>query len=218
MAISNSITQRGAVDGGRGFNINDFRAYRDNAGILRTHDYHIEIPFPDGLQRTAALTGIARDLELTCDSVNFPSTSPLSYRVQRYSYGAFEQRPTTPAFSDLQCTFVTDQYSQLWQFFHRWLQVAVNYDFDAYQTTGGQMDVYEVSYKHEYAVDMKLWIYNPLGELVRKVGFREAWPKAVNDTLLNWAARDQLIRIEVAFAFFDWSDENIVGGISIPTK
>jgi hypothetical protein len=228
MAISNSTTKRGymtppspgagtgqsgATSGNsRGFNINDFRAHRDQVGILRNHDYHIEIPLPEGLIRNAALTDIARNIELTCDSVNFPATGLQTYKVQRYSYGASETKPTVPIFANLECTFLCDQKSNLWKFFHDWMQVAVNYDFDPNPVIGGTMAVYEISYKHEYAVDMYLYIYDPFGTLVRKVGFRESYPIAVQDVVLSWAVRDQLVRIPVSFTFFDWNEYDVLTG------
>jgi hypothetical protein len=209
-------TKRGYMDAnapgiGRGFNINDFRSHRDHEGILRTHDFHVEIPWPEGLIRTAAFTNIQRNLELTCDTINFPATSLHTYKVHRYSYGALETKPLLPVFSELQCTFLCDQQSQLWQFFHKWMQIAVNYDFDDNPITNGTMAVYEISYKHEYAVDMFLYIYNPLGDLVRKVGFREAYPVSVQDIGLNWGERDRYIKVPVVFTFFDWNEEVVTG-------
>lgn len=214
-----ATSKRSAVNdpqGGRGFNVSDFKAHRNKIGILRTHDFHIEIPWPEGLSRDASLTDIARNLELTCDTVNFPGTALQTHTMQRYSYGAFETRPTAPAFNELACTFMCDQYANLWRFFHRWMQVAVNYDFDLNPTATGTMAVYEISYRHEYAVDMFLYIYNPLGTLVRKVGFRSAYPIAVPDVQMNWAARDQMIKIPVTFSFIDWSEFSVTGGQAAP--
>jgi hypothetical protein len=191
----------------RGFNIGAFRAHRNHIGLLRTHDFHVEIPRPKGLIRSGILTDTIRNIELTCDSINFPATAALSYKVQRYGYGALETKPTIPMFSNLECTFMCDQDSQLWKFFHDWLRLAVNFDFSSNPIVGGNMDIYEISYKHEYAVDMKLYIYEPSGILVRKVGFRQAYPIAVSDVALSWSMGNQMIKVPVQFTFFDWNEE-----------
>lgn len=185
--------------GKRGFSIAEFSAYKDKAGILRTHDFHIEIPWPQALVGNRQ---IVRDLELVCDNINFPGTGANIAKVQRYSYGAMESRPTFPQFSDLQCTFMTDRETNIWQFFHRWMQLVVNYDFDQFQAS----HAYEIGYKDEYAVDMFLYIYDPHGTLVRKVGFRQAFPIMVHDIGFNWAKANEMVRVQVQFAFMDWTE------------
>lgn len=197
---------RSAATGDRGFNISDFRSHRDKVGIIRSHDFHLEIPWPLALIDTTGQIGMHRNIELMVDQCNFPATGANIHKLQRYSYGATETRPTSPQFSDLSLTVMTDQYSIIWQFLHRWMQLTVNYDFNRFQI----QDAYEISYSDEYTVDMFLYIYNPQGTLVRKVGFRRAFPTSIGDIPFNWARMNEMVKIPVNFAFTDWSEESIL--------
>lgn len=189
------------------FNISEFKATREKAGILRTHDYMLRIPYPTGLVRDLVFLEQDRTIELSCDSCNFPLTGVHTYGVQRYGYGAVEQRPTLPKFSPLQCTFYADAAGDLWRFFHEWLKVAVNLNFGQTQyQNGAPASAYEINYKLEYAVDIHLHIFDQTGNMVRHVGFREAYPTDVGDIALSWGRLNEMVKIPVMFSFFDWHE------------
>ena len=196
----------GSTSGGRGFNVTDFRAYKDKAGLLYKHDFHVEMPFPKGMNDRGKYNYTWHNIELACDTCNFPATALKTYNVQRYSYGAMQKNPTISSFSDLHCTFLCDRESKIWQFFHDWMRLVVNYDFERNSVSGGTMDVYEISYRQDYEVDLFLYIYDAVGTLVRKVGFRSAYPVLVEDIPMDWAGRNQYIKVPVTFSFIDWTE------------
>jgi hypothetical protein len=195
----------------RGFKVSEFSAYQNAVGHLRTNAFLIVIPqFPPGMTRFPNLLPVQKYLEFTCDQVNFPSTGVETYNVQRYSYGAIETKPTIPRFNHLECTFICDRQTDVLEFFHEWIRVAVNYDFgdsiNSISTSiGGHGAVpYEIGYKEEYAVDMFLKIYDELGQQQKHIRFREAYPTMVGDIPLSWGRKDELMKIPVSFTFFDW--------------
>lgn len=213
-------SKRSGTDGSRGFNISDFKAFRDSRSVLRTHDYLMEIPIPTGLRGSAtdqgALVEANHSIEFSCESVNFPLTGIYTHGVQRYSYGAIETKPLLPKFGPLQCMFVSDSEAHLYKFFHEWIKTAVNYEFRETQYTNGVATAYEINYKLEYAVDMNLYMYDPHGTLVRHIGFREAYPTDVGDVQLSWGRLNEIVKIPVAFTFFDWHEYQVVNGQSLP--
>lgn len=197
---------------GAGFNVAVFSAFLNSAGILRNNNFIVKIPFPSVLQRTTEFDTTDKSIQLACDTVTFPDSGVHTFKMQRYAYGAYEDRPLFPRFSPLTCTFICDQQAGMQKFFHEWIKTICNYDFangiqaTSATTTGGAMSVYEISYKSEYAVDIELELFNPIGEKVRHVQFRDAFPAGVHQVPLSWAAREGFIKIPVTFAFTDWFD------------
>lgn len=196
----------------RGFNIANFKAFRDNAGLLRNHDFHIVITWPAALLRLPEFLAAERNMEMICDSINFPSVGEVTYNVQRYSYGAIETKPTLPKFSPLQATFVCDEPATIYRYFHAWVKSIVNYDFDSGITSTssilatGTATPYEISYKEEYMSDLYLHIYDQYGNEVRRVMFREAYPIDVADVLFSWGRQNEYVKIPVVFSFMDMQD------------
>jgi hypothetical protein len=206
------------VRAGRGFNVSSFVGYRKAVGHLRTNTFLVVIPWPLGMKNNTTLLQSERNMELACDSINFPLTGVVTYQVQRYSYGAVEFNPTINKFSPLQCTFICDQEAQVQKFFHEWIKTTVNYDFydsiidPAGTTIGGTSAMpYEIGYREEYSVDIFLHIYDQYGTEQRIIRFREAYPTDVGDVSLSWNRKDEYMKIPVTFTFIDWSDMQIHG-------
>jgi len=194
----------------RGFNIASFKAYMSSAGLMRNHDYLAVFPYPSGMLRNPVLIQTERNLEFACASINFPSTGMHTYRVQRYSYGAVETKPTIPKFNTLQCDFYCDENANVQRFFHEWVKTAVNFDFGngsiVSPTAASGATPYEISYKPDYAVDVHLQMYDPYGNMVREISFREAYPIGVDDIMMSWGRQNEVMRIPVNFTFMDWTE------------
>lgn len=197
---------------GRGFNIGNFAAFRNNAGLLKSHDFHIVITWPAALLRLPEFLAVERNMELICDSINFPSVGAATYNVQRYSYGAIETKPTIPKFSPLQATFTCDEPAAIYKYFHAWVKATVNYDFGtsiaspSSTLVTGSATPYEISYKEEYMSDLYLHIYDQYGNEVRRVMFREAYPTDVGDVLFSWGRQNEYVKLPVVFTFVDMQD------------
>lgn len=200
---------------GRGFNIADFKSYISSAGVMRNNHFLAIFPYPRGMLRTPDLITTERNLEFACDLFAFPSTGMHTYPVQRYSYGPVEMKPTSPKFSPLQCTFYCDMQTNVQRFFHEWVKTAVNFDFGEGSIVTATADSgavpYEISYMHDYAVDIHLQMYDEHGNMVKEIRFREAWPTDVGDVVLSWGRQNEIAKIPVAFHFTDWSDVTTTG-------
>jgi hypothetical protein len=197
--------------GGRlqGFSITNFNAFRGEVGILRTHDYLVELPTIRGLSTEVFPNkmSIEEGLELTCDAVNFPLTSLDTYGVRYRGYGVTERRPTTPKFGPIQCTFVTDRQAMEYRYFQEWMKVACNYYNSENDTNSGTAQPYELSYRADYVVDFKLYMFDQMGNLIRVIKFREAFPVQVGDVQFSWGRLNELVKVPVTFQFTDWDDE-----------
>lgn len=201
----------------RGFNIDNFRAYINQNGVLRNNRFIVEIPLPRELVvGSTALSpqeasSTARNLELVCDTINWPSTSLQVYGVRRYGYGYVERKPTMGNFGMVQCTFISDQKTDVHKFFSEWIKLITNYDNSQGirgATSRGRVP-YEIGYKEEYTVDLKIRIYDVSGKEVRAISLRQAFPVNLADVSLSWGNTNELTRIPVAFTFMDWHEAEV---------
>lgn len=208
-----------------GFNIDEFRAIRGpgDQGILRNNHFWVTIPKPTGfsdnrpLQPNAAYARTyANEMRYACETINIPQTGTAPSLVQRYGYGAVETRPTIPQFSPLQCTLICDKSAHTEMFFHEWVKMSCNFDWwgsghDAPTTSAGYtlLEPYEISYGPMYRVSVSIQQFNEIGDNVRSMTFRDAYPTSVGDISLNWGRLNDIIRIPVTFAFTDWFEEAV---------
>jgi hypothetical protein len=160
------------------------------------------------MTRSQEFTNVANAAQFTCDSITFPPTGADVYPVQRYGYGAFEQRPVLPKLNQVGCTFICDKDANVMKFFHAWTRLICNFNFDNIGMSSPSnegMTTYEVAYKADYASDINIQLYSPTGNLVNSVIFRDAFPSPVDQIPLNWAKADrEPLRIAVLFNYTDW--------------
>lgn len=197
------------------FNISDFKVINEAIGNARYYNYEVYLTLPDALRETAAVYyNPVKDLiRFSVDSVNFPSTGSQVYNVRRYGYGALERKPVFPTFNQIQMTIQLDEQTKYQTFFHDWSRRVTNFDFDTggssspsyYRGAAGtQLYSYEIGYKLDYSVDLMLQIYNSMGEQVKTIFFREAYPVTVADINYAWGHENDYVKLPVMFTFFDW--------------
>lgn len=186
-----------------GFNISNFKAFRETAGVTHTHSYTVSFgALPSGL---SVYGPVFSDLEMMCDSVNFPATALDTYNVQYYGYGNVVKRPTVPDLSPIQCSFLDDSNANVCRMMNAWQRSAVNYSGDS-NALGGQ-GPYEINYLTDYATDLYIRTYNPVGTLVREAVFREAYPIVVPDIQYSWGRLNEVVKVPVVFAYTDWRED-----------
>ncbi len=200
------------------FNIEKFRSAVNHYGNARHYNYEVFITMPRGMREGSPedqrrkFTHFNQDMPFFCESVNFPTTGINPYPVRRFGYGAVETKPSFPVFSQMQCNFLVDENSTMQQFFHDWMKVVINFDYDNVGIDGSStktineipMSTYEIGYKLDYSIELRLVIYNSVGDVVREVFFREAYPIKVDSINYNYAHTNDIIKLPVTFTFFDW--------------
>ena len=201
----------------RGFNINEFKA-KTSTGIMRNNKFLVEIPMPASIQLNnnstdrQILNETNRNLQFYCDSTAIPGIALLVSDVRNFGYGPSEKKPYNAVFTDLPLTFISDGLGENLQFFQEWLRSIVNYDLR--ETMTGQNSTYglapyELNYKTDYAVEMKIYVYTEQGDEIIKLTLAEAYPIFVGDIALNWADTNSFARVPVNFTFITWWNEKV---------
>jgi hypothetical protein len=191
-----------------GFNISNFVSNINANGVMRNNKFLVRIPTPNGFISQTVLNETGKYLELWCESTNLPAAALGSQNVRRYGYGHEEKRPTTIQMNDINFSFISDGRAAIWTFFQQWIKLIYNYDLSAGLlktngvTTG--MNAMDLSYKTDYAVNVELFVFSETGNQLVSIILREAYPTSLGDVQLNWGDTNSIVKIPVAFTFFDW--------------
>jgi hypothetical protein len=192
-------------------NISDFRAKLSNInGLQKLNKYRVRFNIPNKLfgltNGTRNTTDIVQYMEYFTNSVDLPGSYLIEGVVQRYGYGPAEKKPIAPAFNDSMMEFFNDGKSSHLDFFQDWMNLIVNYNMKDGITGVGLngMNVYEVAYKWEYAVDCMIDLYDTSGQRVHTTVLRECYPNMIVDTKLSADPQPTFMKIGVQFNYFDW--------------
>lgn len=201
----------------RGFNIQSFKSAIGPKDILRTNKFLMQFFLPPGLSNDPRLQEYmetTRYLEYWCEASNLPGYGVTTHDVRRFTYGPFEKRPFAPQFTDITVGFYSDGNGDIWRLMTRWLELVMNKDArQGINTQSGRSynivyPAYELSYREEYVTDIKLIVFNQMGDPVKIVNFREAFPIIIPDVPLNWSDTNSVLRLQVVFTFVDWYIED----------
>lgn len=203
------------------FSVDEFRSeVFARGGPLRTNKFLVTFSPPQ------ALIGItpeatARSVEYWCESVLFPGFLLGTHDVRRYTYGPVEKRPWTPSFTQLQCMFVNDSKSDIWNYFNTWMQAIFPHELQngINSTVPGDAArrVYELDYKQRYTTDINIIVFSNDGKPSVSFVAREAFPAQMPDVQLNWNEQNNILRFPVLFDYVDWY-RNPTPPVTLPSQ
>lgn len=206
------------------FSAQKARAEIDKRGVLRPTRFRLDCGLPPGLNglglERSDLIGQVKDgtISMWCESAMLPGVYLDVYPVRRYGYGAIENKPHSPKFTDANFTFRSDGNGLVHTFLHSWMKCAVNYDHSLTigSATGPlpNQHVYELGYKEDYMQDVRVTQFDDAGTAVISVVLREAFPIYVGDVPLNWGSIDEYSRIPATFTFIGWYSQMPLGPVS----
>lgn len=190
-------------------NITEFHSNFGAFGsAMRSNRFKLVIPTPEIMINSQ---NIARQLEYWCEQVQLPGYLIGTHDVRRWTYGPLEKRPHTPQTVQLQATFLSNGHGDVWDFFNEWMQAILPHTSVSGSVHGinapygaGQRQVYELSYKKEYATDLHVEVYDTTGRRTFTVVCREAFPTQVPEAVLNWGDINGILRFQVMFEYLDW--------------
>jgi hypothetical protein len=210
---------------GRGFNVGVFRAAITERDLLRPNRFLIEFTIPLGLFGIGEFdetVQTVRTLEYWCEGLSIPSFALATYPNLRYGYGAMEKRPFMGQFDTITCAVINDGKAANFNFFYSWINMIHNNNMsqgpfavpntvtavnDANQPRAVGQFPYELSYKKEYATDVKIRVYDNQGNERKTICLREAFPMMLGEMQLNWADNQSYLRLPVSLTFTDWYTE-----------
>lgn len=194
-------------------NIADFRAKLGEVnGLAKLNKYRVRFPIPNKLfgqtqeGQDRSVSDIVQYMEYFTNSVDLPGTQLITNVVSRYGYGPVEKKPVAPLFNDVMMEFFNDGKSSHLGFFQGWINLITNFNMsDGISAKGfNNMDVGELSYKWEYAVDCEIDLYDNSGERIHTTVLRDCYPNMIADTKLSADPQPTFMKLVVQFNYFDW--------------
>ena len=153
---------------------------------------------PDGKFMNDLSQSLGRQINIHCDSVSMPGHDLQAQTVQ---YGSAPARDivTSHAFAgNISASFYADKYLRERHFFELWQKMAVN------------MVTHKANYYDDYVGKMHIYQLGSMdGESNRDVptyGIEavEVYPATISAVEYNYASANQLVKINVAFAYKQW--------------
>jgi len=181
-------------------------------GLLKLDRFRLRFPPPPSManfefaDQASTVHDATRFMEFFCNTADLPGVGLATRNVTRYGYGAFEKKPVFPIFNDVMLTFITDAGATNLQYFQQWIASTVNYKFNNTIVSSPSAlgyDVYEVTYKEQYAVDAELTLFDDNDNAVYTVAMRDFFPCMIPETKLAWETVNQFMTIVVMFCFTD---------------
>lgn len=183
------------------FSIQEFKsALSSYDGLLKNNLFLCQIMPP----RTMAGAS-AKDIILFCDQATIPAVRfSTDEGIVRNGYGPAEHMPYKPQFTELQLSFYGDGRGMIHTFFQEWINSIVNFDlrngYEAFSQRTG-MSPFEVNYKEDYSTQIQVVAYNDTQNNIIEVEMFEAFPINIDDIQLNWGSNDEIMKINVRFAY-----------------
>lgn len=211
--MATQFPQGTRVDG-EGFNIDSFNAYVSENGFQRLSKFLVRMHIPPLMQGDPILSNKVRVIEFYCMATAFPGYTLALHEVLRYSYGASEKKPFAPVFQDISMTFIGDAAGHIHKFFTSWMTCMLNKDkTDSNQISHGvggkPVDIYEVSYKSDYATTIEIITFADTGRRSQKAILLEAYPVRIDDSPMNWGDKNAIMPVQVTFTFHTWYSEDV---------
>lgn len=186
----------------RGFNIEEFRTELTTGGMLRSNHGHLlfnnPAVIPDSLSDNRPI--LLRIEEMSIPSVWFTTDD----NIRRYGYGPIENVPVHPQFDTYSISVIADKNGFVHEYFSTWMNGIVNFDMSEGIIGTKETKPYETAYRQDYVVDMVIKVYDVTTEEILEYRMMDAFPRAMNESRVAWAERDNIIKLQVQFEYRDW--------------
>lgn len=185
------------------FNINSFMSDISARGVLRTHSFMVNIVPPVPLRDRWT---DARNILIRCEGASLPAANFQMAELFRHGYGAQESSPHNIQFEPVNLTFLLDGKSEIYSFWYEWLNAIMNFNRSSGLNTPDRYgkDPYEMSYKDDYATEIKILIYNENADAVIQSTLTEAFPLGMPEVPLNWNNTNEVMRINIPISYRDY--------------
>jgi hypothetical protein len=173
----------------------EFKAVSDDLGGPAKSCRFVVRILPEGTEvRTAAATGISRDLVYLCESAEYPGRGFENASI-RY-YGPTFKMPFQSSYEDVNLTFICRNHSKERKFFDDW------------QSIIQPNDTFNFSYRQSYNATIEIFHIDDFGKPQYSFSLKEAFPLLVNAQPLTWSD-DQFLRLGVSFTYKWWTRPGI---------
>jgi hypothetical protein len=191
-----------------GFNVETFKAYVLENGLMRNNRFLARFFIPVGLRADADVVENARQLEYWGENIVLPGLHLNIHPNNRYGYGMAEKKPDRAIVQDTRATFYGDAEGAIWETFNQWMKLIVNTDMQkgiTGQTGYNRYQPYVLSYKDDYTATIEITVFDDYGDAKLVVNLRDAYPISIGDIALDWNDNSTIMRIPVFFTFMDYN-------------
>lgn len=202
------------------FNIKEFKGYLAETGYVPTSRYIVDIPMPAGLYRalitSKGVTGeinnvnaMPEHLRFRAEKIDLPGVNVVVTPTDRYGIGPAQRFASDANLVDINAEFLVDKDQLISMFFYHWMNNI--FSFNRVRPTDVPEDNnyynYRASYLVDYAVDIRVYVYDYSGGNEAKTTFTlfDAFPVAIEPIGLSWNEENRLIKIRVKFSYRDWT-------------
>jgi len=207
------------------FDIEEFKAYIEDGGVLQNNKYDVQIVFPAGspmgrsflssaTTQGASSSQITDDMMFRCINASLPGIALRTTDVNRFGVGVLEKMPFSGNYTDMDLTFLSDRYGDQYSFLYGWInnvfsvtgQVAgSSAGGSVVSNINGNRKFYTTEYKDNYSATIIITVYDNGGDPVLVYTLYKAFPIAINDIPVSWADRDGLLKVTTKITFREWS-------------
>jgi hypothetical protein len=162
-----------------------------NTELARPNKFDVDIPIPIGL---IPYRGTAQQLKFRCETAELPGRTLATTSMK--IYGVEEKFPYMSSYSDLSLTFIVSDDMSEKKFFDAWLNwisPTINYN---------------LKYKGDYAVALRINQYDVQNQVSYSVDLIDAYPIAMNQMDLDWSS-DGHHKLTVTFAYTSWRNNSL---------
>lgn len=159
--------------------------------LARPNRFDVTIPIPIGM---IPYRNTSRRLNLRCESAELPGRAFATTGMK--IYGIEEKFPYMSSYNDISLTFIVSDDMQEKKFFDAWLNwISPSVSFD-------------VKYKADYAVTVRVNQYDLRSKSSYSVDLIDTFPIAVNPLQLDWSS-DGAHKLTVTFAYTKWRNNSL---------
>lgn len=159
--------------------------------LARPNRFDVTIPIPIGM---LPYRNTSRRLNLRCESAELPGRAVATTGMK--IYGIEEKFPYMTSYNDISLTFIVSDDMQEKKFFDAWLNwISPSFSFD-------------VKYKADYAVTVRVNQYDLGTKSSYSVDLIDTFPIAVNPLQLDWSS-DGVHKLTVTFAYTKWRNNSL---------
>ena len=200
------------------FNIDTFKSRFEEGGFLQSNKFEVLVTPPRFLGgrsinnngvRTSSYE-ISDTLRFRIEATRVPGIQLLFADNHRYGVGPTQKQPFSAQLSEIPINFIVDQNSNLWHFWHNWVNGIFQHSGAMNSQGAGPANsypTYKAKYKDDFSTLVEILIYANDGALSQKVSLLQAFPTAITDIPLSWAEQSQPMRMSVTLSYSSYSIE-----------
>ena len=198
------------------FNIDTFKSRFEEGGFLQSNKFEVLVTPPRFLGgrsinnngvRTSSYE-ISDMLRFRIEATRVPGIQLLFADNHRYGVGPTQKQPFSAQLSEIPINFIVDRNSDLWQFWHNWVNGVFQHSGSMNSQGAGPSNSspsYKAKYKDDFSTIVEIFIYSNDGGLSQRIALFQAFPTAITDIPLSWAEQSQPMRMSVTLSFSSYS-------------